>query len=191
MADKLSIKNCPDMATHNGPDIAIEASDQCSLLEPYTVADAIARVDDAIHAPTILQDTPKTLDEVLDTTVMISPSNADEYDTCYAPTSNNSPIGDYSSSKPDNISSKLTRKKSRKSKENSRKLEQATNLSNEQVPNSPPKSRYGRPLKTIAKSVSNLIVTADVVAAQVAHINQGKSSPFEAPTPLFESIRIE
>ncbi|KAI0992765.1 hypothetical protein K3495_g15420, partial [Podosphaera aphanis] len=175
----------PDMANNsnmiNGPNMATEASDQRSLLAPYTVADATARVDDAIYAPTTLQDAPKTLDEVLDTLD----------DTCHAPTSNNSPIGDYSSSKPDNISSKLTCKRIRKSKENSRKLEQATNLSNEQAPNSPPKSRYGRPLKAMARSVFNHLVTTDFVAAQVVHINHGKSSPIEAPTPPFESITIE
>ncbi|KAI0992937.1 hypothetical protein K3495_g15248 [Podosphaera aphanis] len=98
MADKLSMKN--------GPNIATEASDQRSLLAPYTVADATARVDDAIYAPTTLQDAPKTLDEVLDTID----------DTCHAPTSNNSPIGDCSSSKPDNISLKPTCKRIRKSK---------------------------------------------------------------------------
>lgn len=60
-----------------------------------------------------------------------------------------------------------------------------------QTPCSPPKSKFGRPLRRVAKAVFNHVVTANAISAQAVHINAGESSSIQVPTPPFESITVE
>ncbi|KAI0999426.1 hypothetical protein K3495_g8772 [Podosphaera aphanis] len=57
--------------------------------------------------------------------------------------------------------------------------------------NSLPTSRFGRPLRRTSRAAFSHSIATDAIAAQVVHIEEGKSSSIQVPTPLFESITVE
>ncbi|KAI1005347.1 hypothetical protein K3495_g2869 [Podosphaera aphanis] len=109
------------------------ASDQRSLSAPNTLvvdpaslvgSPAGAEVLNADYAPTILQDAPTTVAEVLDNVVVVPTPTNHIVDADYASTTNKIP-----------------------------QISGLSTLTKNQDSGSPPKSRYGRPLRPAAKSV--------------------------------------
>ncbi|KAI0996190.1 hypothetical protein K3495_g11988, partial [Podosphaera aphanis] len=52
-------------------------------------------------------------------------------------------------------------------------------------------SRFGRPLRRTSRAAFSHSIATDAIAAQVVHIEEGKLSSIQVPTPPFESITVE